>query len=204
MKDKLLRYEIDSWDEIVECKSNTSKDLYLTYDEVLDTQLTGSIVRVNHKRFGCLFAYLVQGSGPLLTEQPNSVMFELTCDKILSELRKYGFLVQFSKPFVINDDQFNLLVTADGLGMDKIRILDVAKYAGSEEHTSYLVAFNIVSAPDLLDNVKTCNEKEFSFYLTKAGVVNLSNSVGGLYAPNNWSFLHDSVLSIKDVLKAAR
>lgn len=205
-QDKLLRYEIDSWDELPGCLSNSSKHLHLTYDDVIDKPLTGGVVRVEHDRYGCLFAYVVNASGTLLTAKQDGIMYELTPYQILSELRKYGFIIKFSKAVVLDDDQFNLLVTANELHMDKIRIMYVSyrnKFGAVEESKAYLVCFNIEHLPTWLNNSKVCNEAEFSKAVSNGYAVNLTHAKGGLTSPHNWSFLIDKILNIDDLLCVA-
>lgn len=209
-QNKLLRYEIDSWDQVVECLSNNSKHLHLTCDEVMDTCLTGTVVRVEHDKYGCLFSYLVHGSGNLLTSQPDGMMFELTTDQVLDELYKYGFVIKFSTQVVLDDDQFGLLVTTNELGFDKIRIMyvDLAKPVVSKGRREYvrkanLVAFKVSDLPRWLDNTKVCTSDEFSRALISGSAVNLTRTSGGLQG-HNWGFLVDKVLSVEDVLSNSR
>ena len=211
MQDKLLRYEIDSWDEVPGCLSNNSKHLHLTYDAVLDKRLTGGIVRVEHDRYGCLFSYLVNGSGPLLSVQEDGTLFELTAEQVLKELEKYGFLVSFAEKYVLDDDQFSLLSTIHDLGVAKVRIMYVNEekkylntYKDSNVLKAYLVAFNAGGLPRWLSNTYTCNEDEFSDALRTGKAFNATNLKGGLQPPHNWSFLADSVLNVTDLLESSR
>lgn len=207
--DKLLRYEVDSWDQVVDCLSNNSKHLHLTCDEVMDSSVTGTVIRVEHDKYGCLFSYLVEGSGSLLTPQPDGLMFELTTDQVLDELYKYGFVIKFSHKVLLDDDQFNLLVSAQGLGLDKLRIMYVSNSRNTFEEgrsyvrSGYLVAFKIEKLPRWVNNTKVCTRDEFDKALLEGSAVNLSESAGGLRG-HNWSFLKDKVLSIEDILNNSR
>lgn len=210
-QNKLLRYEIDDWSQVTECKSNNSRKLHLTYDNVLASDLTGGVVRVEHDLYGCLFAYLVNGSGTVLSEQRDGIMYELTTGQVLSELAKYGFLIQFTHRPVLDDDQFNLLVTAQGLGLNKIRIMYVdmssvlvPNLSNEYRRRGYLVAFNVDKLPKWLNNTHTCTTEEYFKAVTEKGAVNLSAAQGGLDGGHNWQFLVDKVLNIEDLLKVAR
>ena len=209
---KLLRYDIDSWDQLPGCLSNNSRHLHLTYDVVIDKPLTGGVIRVEHDRYGCLFSYVVQGSGNLLSSQEDGTLFELTTGQILSELRKFGFIVSFSKTPVIDDDQFKLLCTVNDMGLSKIRVMyvDVNKHGYntqdgcSDQRTAYLVAFNEKNLPIWLSNCHYCSEEEFKDAVVKGYCVNLTYVKGGLQPSHNWVFLTDKVLNVVDLLESAR
>lgn len=203
-----LRYEISSWDEVPQCLSNNSKHLHLTYDSVMDKQLTGGIVRVQHDKYGCLFAYLVNASGSLLYISDDGTLFELEPCQLLKELEKYGFFIKFEHKFVINDEQFQLLVTASGLGMDKIRIMYVDTPSRNKKvvnvKIAYLVAFKSGVNSKWLSNTYESSFNEFNYALVSGTCVNLTKCKGGLVPPNNWKFLEDKVLNISNVLNSAR
>lgn len=206
--DKLLRYSIDSWDQITQCQSNASHDLYLTYDQIVDRSLSGIVIRIEHTKYGCLFSYLVEGSGTILMPKPDGQLFELSSDDILLELAKFGFLVEFSKTPQLDNDQFNLLATASQLGFDKIRIM----YVGNGRETvspfysrkANLVMFNVDKLPKWLDNQKVCGRNEFTEAINNGYAINLTHSRGGLNNGHNWSFLNEKVLAIDNILAVAR
>lgn len=207
--DKLLRYSIDSWDEITQCKSNASRYLHLTCDQIVDRCLSGIVIRVEHEKYGCLFSYLVEGSGPLLTPKPDGQLFELSTDDVLMELEKFGFLVDFSMTPQLDDDQFSLLATASQLGYDKIRIMyvgtDTVESVGTVyERKANLVMFNIDKLPKWLDSQKVCTKDEFSEAVNNGYAINLTHSKGGLNHGHNWSFLNEKVLAIDNILAVAR
>lgn len=211
MSDKMLRYEISSWDEVSGCLSNSSKSLHLTYDSVIDKQLTGGVLRVQHDKYGCMFAYLVDAKGSLLCPSEDGTFFQLDTREILNELEKYGFFIKFEHKFVINNDQFQLLVTAKELGMNKIRIMyvdsnDVSTdiYKKVDVLVANLVAFKEENLPRWLSNTHVCSSSEFSRALVLGTCVNLTKCKGGLVLPNNWKFLDDKVLNISDILDASR
>lgn len=206
--DKLLRYSIDSWDQITQCKSNASRHLHLTCDRIVDRCLSGVVIRVEHEKYGCLFSYLVEGNGTLLTPKPDGQLFELSTDDVLMELEKFGFLVEFSKTPQLDNDQFSLLAEASQLGYDKIRIMYVGNRIQSTgpmyTRKANLVMFNIDKLPTWLNNQKVCTKNEFSEAVNNGYAINLTHSRGGLNNGHNWSFLNEKVLSIDNILAVAR
>lgn len=204
---ELLRYEISDWSEACECLSNSSRKLHITYDSVLG-KLTGGIVRVEHEDYGCLFAYLVQGSGSMLQPGPNGVLFELSNEEILMELEKYGFNIQLSTNVDVDDAQYQLVSSACALGMDKIRIMYVdnekSPLGDKYERSAYIVAFKADKLSSWLSTSKACSRREFSKALIEGSAVNLSQVDGGLNQGHNWSWLFDKVLTAESVLKHAR
>lgn len=202
MRDRLLRYEVASLCELPDCMSNNSRKLHLTYDEVLSDSLCGSVIRVVHDDFGCLFAYTLHASGTDLSVSCSGTLHELTVQEISKELEKYGFIVTFSDRVSLDDMQFKLLCTANELNMNKIRIM----YVDRKDLASCarLVAFDAQNLSSWLSNLKTCSFDEFCKALESGYAVNLTRAEGGLTPPHNWAFLEGKVLNIEDVLKFSR
>lgn len=202
-----LRYEIDSWSELPKCQSNSSPLLHLTCTSVLDKSLSGTLIRVEHDRFGCLFSYLVDGSGPLLMEQVDGVYHEFTPEDILYELGKYGFDIRFSRSYNISVEQMSALVEMRRLNMDKIRFMYVDNgprpgVTPDRVYRGYLVSFNIEHLPRWLDNNYVCSKKEFTDALVEGYAVNVT-ALGQVHK-YNWSFLRGKVLSIEDIIKSEK
>lgn len=203
--DSKLRYEIDSWDEIVDCQSNNSPKLHLTYDVALGRLLSGEIIRVEHDDYGCLFSYVVGASGVDVSYTSNGMLFELTREELLMELEKYGFLIKFSNMLQISDAQYQLLMSSQLLNMNKIRIMYVDMQpervkTTDYERKPYLVMFKASKLPKWLSNGKICSKQEFEDALVNGYAVNLTEVDGGLRG-NDWSFLTDKVLNVQDILK---
>lgn len=203
MIDNRLRYEINNWSQITKCQSNSSKNLHLKYAQVIDKNLSGQIIRVEHDKYGCLFAYLVEGSGKLLMESDDGMYHEWAPDDILKELEKYGFYIRFARSFNIDGDQIELLMTLQGLHMDKIRFLPVApdqpdplRKIGPVQ--TKLIAFKIGPEDRLLDNRYVCSESRFAEMLIDGFVMNLTDLI--VVKRYNWKFLDDKVLDIDSIL----
>ena len=85
-----LRYNISSWLQLPECRSNNSVDLYLTVNQVIDDgshRLSGLVIYVKHTQYGTLFACLINAEGSLLTKDANSgIIQEFSSDEILEIL----------------------------------------------------------------------------------------------------------------------
>lgn len=200
-----LRYEIDDWSQVTQCQSNCSSYLHLTCTVVLDPTLSGTIIRVEHERFGCLFAYLVSGSGSLLNEQVDGMYHEWEPEDLLLELEKYGFYIQFAKPYNITSDQLDNLIDIQKLGMDKIRYMFV-RFSDSDlfdrpTHSPgswQLISFDINSHPEWLQNTYQCSKKEFVDAMVDGTAVNLTKIVNRY----DWSFVEGKVLSIPDILQS--
>lgn len=205
MQDNRLYYEIDSWGQATQCLSNSSKRLHITHDVVMDKGFAADVIRVEHDYYGCLFAYCVNASGDLLCED-DGMLFELSPDQLLSELRKYGFLIQFSSRITLDSSQYKLLLTSSALGMDKLRIMyvtcDSVRSNKTPELAPYLVLFNVKGLSTWLSNVKTCSKAEFNDAVASGKAINITEADGGLHG-HNWSFLKDKVLDVDDLVKHA-
>ena len=59
---RTLMYKITSWLQLNQCLSNNDPDLKASGVRIMDANLRGTVVRVTHKKYGCLFAYLVEGT----------------------------------------------------------------------------------------------------------------------------------------------
>ena len=201
-----LRYEISKWDQISKCQSNNSREIHLRYVQVMDKSLSGDLIRVEHDRFGCLFAYLVHGSGKILSPAKDGLYHEWTSEEVLKELEKYGFLIQFADHYDITSSQIKLLMTIQDLGMDKIRFLTVIpKYTGNrgrvEPPQTKLVAFKIDNNPRWLDNRYLISEEDFGKSIVEGWAINLTEMNGGP-KKENWQFLYDRILDVDSILKA--
>ena len=62
-----LRYQITNWNQVTECLSNNSKNLYLTISKLRDQPtIRGDVIKVNHTKYGVLFAAILNGDGKLI------------------------------------------------------------------------------------------------------------------------------------------
>lgn len=194
-----LKYNISSWDQLVNCMSNYSTKLHLSVNHITqDTRLSGTLIQVNHGDFGCLFSYLVDGCGPLL-DSDNPLDYELTTNQILTELSRYGYLITYSRKNELPDAQIDYLRTMDKLGFDKIRVLSVYHYnaAGVQIFGPHVVLFNVEPNPGWLDNTYSASHPEYVSAITSGTAVDISSiSVTQRF---QWDWL-DYVASISDIL----
>ena len=182
-----LRYNISSWYQLPECRSNTSKDLYITVKRIIDDgshRLMGTNILVQHNQYGTLFACLVNAEGTILNHDENSqIIQEFSVDEILSVLATFGFYITFKVNQHLSGDQISYLMTLDGLGFNKIRRLLVYKpedtiqtaYKLQRRYSEYIVAFNVAKCPDWIDMDYTCSMSVFNKAFQDSGAVNLTD-----------------------------
>lgn len=181
-----LRYNISSWFQLPECKSNTSKDLYIVVNRIIDDgshRLMGINIAVRHNQYGTLFACLVNADGTLLHHDENSqIIREFSVDEILAILETFGFYVTFHVNQHLSEDQISYLISLNGLGFDKLRRLIVYQdgttstaYTLQRKYSEYIVAFNVAKCPDWIDMDYTCDMKEFNKAFQDSGAVNLTD-----------------------------
>lgn len=197
---QLLRYKISSWKELPQCMSNNSRKLHLHVLDVVDTELKGTLIRLDHDLYGTIFACMVHTSGPMLSTYNYYDVHEFTTEEILKELEKYGFIISYEEDENLDGDQLQYLMTLDQLGFDKIRILNVISRGIGEEKVKkpLVVVFKISDNTKWLDNTYQCPEKEFQTSImagTALNITAISNS-----KKFKWGFLHDYVLNISDIL----
>lgn len=189
-----LRYSIDSWDKLVYCYSNTSRDLRIAVsDAIQDARFSGTIISVQHPMYGTLFACTVGRQGTLI----DSTVPQMSTQDILTQLAAFGFLVEFSGVAKISDKQLKLIKSAHDLGMNKIRVLSV--YGESTDPSStYVVAFNDADNGDWLNNMYSPSTREFHKALVAGNAINVST-----YSTQehfDWSWLYGSVQNTYDIL----
>lgn len=202
-KPERLRYEIHDWREISECLSNNSRDLRIRYIEIVDDDLTGKMIMVEHNIFGTLFACLVEGDGPLLSAPDpfnRHTLHLFREEEIFMELYKFGFDIRMKREKRLTGDQLDYLMTLNGLGFDKIRTITVVlPYAPHQpKYKQVVVGFQIKGLAKWLDNTYQCPETEFLKAIEDGTAINLTS----ISKSRNfdWSFLKDRVLSINDIL----
>ena len=177
MNQKPLRYNISSWNQLTQCMSNNSRDLSISVSEIVqDDRFSGTIIRVEHRLFGVLFACTVDSSGPLLTPGDDGDLIEFTTEQILKELAKFGFIVTYCPMEHLDGDQVQYLLTLNQLGFQKIRTMYVYKYdrQGIRSDDLVIVAFNIEPNPKWLDNGYSPHESEYLEALNNGSAINIS------------------------------
>lgn len=164
--------------------------------------MSGTIVSVEHKDFGTVFACLVNSSGSILSPVAYEFMPELTTDQILAELYKFGFDIEFKPENNIPGDQLEFLMTVDRLGYQKIRTLCVYHYDNGKTRVAknHVVLFNVVENvnENWLNNTYACSEKEFTERLRDGSCMDLCNL--SEERKFNWGWL-TYVANIFDILR---
>lgn len=174
-----LRYNISSWLQLPECRSNNSTDLYLTVNQVIDDgshRLSGLVIYVKHTQYGTLFACLINAKGSLLTPDKNSgIIQEFSSDEILEILATFGFDITFHVNQHLSGDQIAFLMTVDELGYNKLRRLYVQDKPDGT-YSEYIIVFNVDKCPaDWLDVNYMCGKKPFVDALLSSGAMNLTD-----------------------------
>lgn len=195
-----LTYKISSWTQIGECLSNTDRKLHAVCSKIVSATLQGLVVKVEHEDFGCLFSYLVDGEGPTLSDLP---VVPLSPQEILDQFKRFGFYIIYEEEKHLPGGLLNYLITLDGLGYDKIRILYVdmpAPLPGEDVEPKYcVVAFKVKDHPEWIHNTYRATEDEITQGAMDGTVINVSAMSKELNF--NWGFLKDYVLNIKDILE---
>lgn len=194
-----LRYTISDWHQASRCLSNTCGYLHITVtDFVQNDLLSGLRIAVTHPQFGTLFATVLNASGELVDAEYVSTTESLTVDQILTELAKFGFLIEFNPRDKISTAQIQYLETLQGLHFDKLRKIVVWK---DREfcHTSetIVVAFQVSEHPNWLNNLYAAKQSELNAALIDGTAINLSN-ISDTHQ-FDWTWL-DYVANIADVL----
>lgn len=198
-----LRYQISDWSQLVNCKSNNSNDLSISItDFVQSTKLSGTRILVNHEKFGVLFACIVSATGSLLSDPNGSLPNEFAPAEILKELRKFGFLVEFVQYKNLSGSQVQYLMTLKNLGFDKIRILNVwhEDILDNKVCEELVIAFNIKNNPSWLNSAYSPNKCEFIRAISEGSAFNVSEI--SQTKDFNWSWLHNWVANIDDIIDA--
>ena len=195
-----LKFKISSWTQVGECLSNTDRRLHLVCRQLRDADLQGLSVRVEHDKFGCLFSYLVDGDGPVISDLP---VEPLTTQQILDQLKRFGFYIIYEEEKELPGEMLDYLITLDGLGYDKIRIMFVDKPTShpgqDDEPLWFVVAFKVKDHPRWIQNTYRATESEISEGAMNGTAINISAI--SKEKKFNWSFLGDYVLNIKDILE---
>ena len=195
-----LQYKISSWTQLGECLSNTDRKLHAVCSKIISPALQGLSVRVEHEDYGCLFSYLVDGDGPILSDLQVEM---LSTQCILDQLKRFGFYIIYEQEKCLPGKMLEYLITLDGLGYDKIRILfvdvptiqvgetDIVKY--------YVVAFKVKDHPAWINNTYRATEEEIIQGTLSGTAINVSAISKEKHF--DWNFLGDYVLNISDILE---
>lgn len=195
-----LRFEITDWHQAVNAMSNNSVDLKIKVtDFINDERLSGTRISIWHPDFGTLFSCVVCASGTLITDINANMSYELTTEQILKELEKYGFIIVYKQKSHLPEGQLAFLRTLQGLGYDKLRILDVStEELGKRRYKAYIIVFNVAKNPTWVVNTHIASESEFLHALQIGSAVNISEAS----RQNHWDWgWLDFVANISDILE---
>lgn len=201
MKAMPLRYKISDWHQLRNCASNNSSKLHIQVSDFVNNDaLEGNRITIYHDTYGPVFVYVIQARGRIITEAYPDKVYELTVSQILSELEKYGFIVEYDPRPHLPQSQLEYLRTLDSLHFDKIRVLSTWKLNpdGTKVTKQLVCAFIVSENPKWIDNAYSPSEEEFNRSVTNGYALNLSAiSRSHLYS---WSWL-DYVANISDILR---
>lgn len=196
-----LRYRISDWRQLKNCLSNNSKDLSISVTTFLqDDRLNGLRIQVIHEDFGVLFACVIDAKGRIVTDINDEEQPEFTVAQILTELKKYGFLIEYHPTEHLPGNQLSFLINVSNLGFDKLRIMNVWRWEnGVKVFNQNIVVFNSKEHPDWLNAGYSASQTEFKDALMNSSAVNITlvSEVNNY----NWSWLYNFVASISDILE---
>ena len=196
---RTLRYKITSWLQLNQCLSNHDPNLRASGIQIVDDILQGTVVRVAHKKYGCLFAYLVDGQG---IDVENPAIPTLTPKEILIELHRFGFYIEYDPIGTLPGTVIEYLITLDKLGYDKIRYMLISEPTpfGTEKDPDYFItAFKIKDNPEWVNNTYRATRDEFQDALMTGTAINITAISEEKHF--DWSFLKDYVLNISDIIE---
>lgn len=196
-----LRYRISDWRQLKNCESNNSRDLKIVTTVFLnDARLNGLRIKVEHPTFGTVFSTIVDPKGTLVDKDEEGYMYQMTPGQILSELKKWGFLIEYVPMDTLSGNQVQYLMTLNQLHYDKIRVLSVWDAPlGVEEHKVHVVAFQSDPLGDWLNSGYSPSRREFLSALEDGTAINITQiSEQENY---DWSWLYNWVADINDVLE---
>lgn len=197
-----LRYRISSWRQLPDCISNSSTDIkiHLT-DFYNNVSLRGMRISVDHITFGTLFACILNARGEIIYDEDSSTVTEdISTERILQELKKFGFLIEYKPNTVVGSKQLEYLIVLNKLNYDKIRLLPVTDTdnCGVKTGKIYVVAFQADKHPKWLDDAYVCTESEFEEALKNSTAINIT------YMSETHNFRWDwltTVQSIEDIIR---
>lgn len=194
-----LRYVITDWHQLKNAKSNNSRALSIKVADLLQSDiLTGLRIQVYHDDYGPLYAVVLNAQGSIVTEINNNMVIEPTTEYILSELHKWGFIIEFEQALYLPQGQLDFLAELKDLGYDKLRMLNVWHIEnGIKQFKPYIVVFNVTQNPTWLNNGYAAAESELLGALKNGSAVNISaTSKANIWS---WGWL-TFVADIDDIL----
>ena len=195
-----LRYRISDWRQLNTCLSNNSRDLRIETTVLLNNKsINGLRISVIHETYGVLFTCVVGAKGTVVSKDDTGFVQEFTPAQILAELQKYGFNIVYSPVEHLPGNQLEYLTTINKLGFDKIRILNVYETPmGEKEFKTHVVVFDSKGLDDWMNAGYSPSIKEYQEALTTGKCICIDEISDKKNF--NWSFLHNSVMNVFDIL----
>ena len=197
-----LRYQISDIHELPGCLSNNSSKLSITVSDIKDEDyITGTRVKVEHKKYGTMFTYMLDASGSIVSDiqyyNPLSIV------QLLNELERWGFIIVYNPTRKLDSRVIQWLMTVSTMGYDKLRILSVQDttdvITGETIYKNYIVVFNVDKVPNWLEVNYVCRKSEFDEAITNGYAMNL-NVIYEQTNNLNFSWLVGFVANIDDIL----
>lgn len=195
-----LRYSINDWHKLSECKSNNSRLLSISVSDFInDRRLSGIRISVKHEYLGTLFTYVIDAIGDLVDDVDGDYRSDLNTKQILEELAKYGFYIVYDQKNHLPQAQLDYLAVLSKLGYDKLRVLSTYKYVNQvKEFNQKVIVFNVDKNPSWIDAAYLASEDELNKALNSGSAINISSISKSKQF--TWSWL-DYVANISDILK---
>lgn len=198
MEKTILQYQISDWSQLSKCHSNNSPELKIVVSKhIQNDDILGTNICVKHPKYGVLFSYTVDARGDLTSDMENCSDI-ITYPILLSELRRYGFYIDYVPEYNLPDHQVDLLRTIRGLHFDKIRVCVVHEIDDYSVTTLYITAFDVKFNPDWLNAGYSPSRKEWENAILNGSAMNVSGL--GSAKKFNWSWMYNAVFDIDQIL----
>ena len=192
-----LRYSISSWQQATQCLSNNSTDLSISVSSLIGSTIEGQLISVNHTLYGVLFSAMTYGTGTIITDtttEGQDVRW-MTTDEILTQLRKFGFIIEYEPEMHLPGDQISYLMTLYNLGFQHITTIHVLE---RKTDNVYVIAFNGDEEPEWLEWPCSTYKSVLDTKVAAGKVLNVSALT---YKEHfNWDWLQ-YIANISDILR---
>lgn len=195
MDKTILQYQISSWDQLKDCKSNLSPDYSIKVSKFINNyDVNGTRICVYHSKYGVLFSYLICPHGDLISNYIYETSLDImTPDIVINELSRFGFYIDFVPENDLPSGQVELLRSIKSLGYDKIRVLAVNDLS-NDSTKIYIAAFKIGKLDDWYNAGYSPSRIEFENAVISGYAFVVSDD------QYDWNFLYNSVQDIDQIL----
>ena len=191
-----LRYEISDWNDLNNCLSNNSQNLFIRVSKLLDPHLTGRLVEVRHSLYGTLFAAIVGASGDMLSNEIDGrIINPMSTEAILEQLALYGFYVSYNPEQYLPGSQLLTLMSVQSLGYRMLTMLNVEYKDATRQ---IIAAFNAEDCPTWITYGHIIKESELMKKLS-SGAALYVDAIPTVHNMN-WDWL-SYVATIEDILR---